>query len=336
MSERRRATQGALALLPVLPLALLVGRVWLMGNGDPQTMILLIANLSPAGLMVVLFGSLLWMVPILLLTARLAEGYRRISDPSGGWPFGLNLRVPLWLTGVAACVAVLTWQLRYLPALGAILVVIVALGFREAYPGNRLLILATGVGLPVLVLAAEYYLIFVDAVEAAVLDGQAVTGLLLLLPPLLAVFLTGPLPAFAARPAILLPALSVLILVPMLITTSYLRAPLLPLVAIEVTTEEGQEPFPPVIVGYVITAQDHVVTVMDREGAVVFVGSDRIGGQVLCPASGDDEEPAVAFLGWPADRSLIDQLLPEADTVETDRRCQGRVRSTVTDAAGGP
>lgn len=328
--ERRRDPQWALTLLSVLPLILLVGRIWLTSKGDPQTMLLLIQHLTPAGLVILVLSSLVWMAPIMVVSGRMLEAYRLISIPNDAagaapWPFRFGGHFPNWLVCAAACFATVTWQLQYLPTLGAMLMIIVALGIRQSYPDHRGLILATSLALPGLALLLQLLLLG-PAVKSAWGQDQYVTALLLGLPPLLTIFLTGPVPAFAARLATLLPAITILILVPLLATTSYLRTPLVPLVAVEVITEGNDEPFPPVMVGYVIAAEDHVVTIMQPGGSVIFVRSDRVTGQTMCPAGQREAESDVALIGWAVNRSLLNQFLPQPTDEDPDRRCQGRER----------
>ncbi|AGL19760.1 hypothetical protein [Actinoplanes sp. N902-109] len=279
--------QWGLALLPALPLILLVGRLWLSSGRDEQTMLLLVQHISPVSLIVKVASSLLWVSPIFVLVGRMLDDYRVVSvpiadAPTDPWILRLGRGIPDWLVCLAGCFATVMWELQYLPSLGAILIVIVCLGIRRHYPTRRRL--ATGVTIALPLLAAMFeYAIFGTALIAALTESSSVTVLLLGLPPVLTIILAGPLPAFAARPATLLPALSGFFLVPLLIATTYLHAPLLPLVAVEVSSGGDQEPLPPVLVGYMVTIEDHVATMMDDSGSIRFIPIDRIISQTICP-----------------------------------------------------
>ena len=332
----KRDPQWGLALLPTLPLVLLVGRLWLSSGRDEQTMLLLVQHISPVSLIVKVASSLLWVSPIFVLVGRMLDDYRVVSVPTADartdpWLLRLGRGIPDWLVGLAACFATVMWELQYLPSLCAILTVIVCLGIRRHYPDRRRLIAGTAIVLPVLAAVFEYS-IFGTALTPTAAETSVVTVLLLGSPPVLAMILAGPLPAYAARPATLLPALSVFILVPLLIAMTYLHAPLLPLVAVEVTSEADQEPLPPVLVGYMVTVEDHVATLMDPGGSIRFIPTDRIAGQTICPPPSMNPENPITVGGWSVNRSLLARIFPGPAEPEADRRCQGRIRPVAVSA----
>ena len=125
LTVERRPPSGErawlLTLLPAFPLLLLVLRVWYLARQDLQTMLLVLQSANPLGLIASLLISLLWALPATVLLLRVLYLMLLVSEaPSRSWLARAGTRMPLWVSVPAALMALLTWQLRFLPTLLAL------------------------------------------------------------------------------------------------------------------------------------------------------------------------------------------------------------------------
>jgi hypothetical protein len=309
-----------LAVLPAFPLVLLVLRLWYAGRQDTQTLLLLVQHVSPLGLLSSVLITVIWVIPTVVLTLRVLAALYLVSARRSSLLVRAADRVPDWVVAVAVAVALVSWQLRFLPTLVMLTVAALGLTVRERAPSRAAVRFACTV-LPVLVAVACYALL-APAVADALHEGDSVTLLLLALPPGLSVLLTGPVPrafAWAISHGV---ALSVAVVLPVVVGVVFLRVPVLPLVAVQTGGEEGAPT--EVIRGYTISVDDRMTTILTVEGAVRFVRSDRVESQTLCPDPGEIPRSHVDLLGWYAEESMISWLAPEPARVPEDPRCQGR------------
>jgi hypothetical protein len=164
-----------------------------------------------------------------------------------------------------------------------------------------------------------------------------VTALLLALPPGLAIFLTGPVPRRVAPALTRWAALAVALLAPVVIGAIFLRAPILPKVAVELDADPGEpvaatvdgEPGSDadgVLLGRVITVNDRMTTLLDDAGLVRFVSNERVRSQTLCPETTQVPYSVVRVHGWHAEETALEWLIPRRTTPTTDPRCAGRMR----------
>ncbi|MET7421589.1 hypothetical protein [Dactylosporangium sp. NPDC005555] len=311
--------QWLLPLLPTFPIVLLVLRLWYLSRQNVQTMLLFVQYVSPLGLLSTLVIALLWVFPALLLLTRVLGALLELSDPAAAATSRLAAaarRIPDWVVVVALVIGALTWQLRFLPLLVMVALSILGLVVRQragAAAGPS--VAATGVVLP-FAAAVLLYAFLGPAIVTALREGEPVTFVLLALPPLVTPLLTGPVPAWAARPVTHWPAVVAAFAAPFLVGVVFLRAPILPTVAVD--TDDG------LLVGSVITVDDRMTTLLDAGGTVRFVLNEQIQAKVLCDTSERPPASRVDAHGWSVEQTALTWIAPTRRPTPVDPRCEGR------------
>ena len=318
--------QWTLTLLPAVPILLLVGRLWHLSRQDLPTMLLLVQQVSPLGLLSALVITLMGVPSVVVLIARALGALLVVSAPNEGapapsWSVRRANRIPDWVVTIFAVWAALTWQMRFLPALMMIILMIVGLTTRHRYGDQPWRIRAMCVVLPGFAIAVAYVWL-APAIVNAFGDEEIVNALLLLLPPGLTILLTGPIPAFSARFVIQWPAAFAAFFSPFLVVAIFLEAPILPAVALEVDGDPGQ-PLA-VIRSNVVSVDDRMTTLLDDQGSVLFVLNDRIKSKTLCPGPEQIPYSVLDVRGWHVEQSALEWILPSRTTTPDDPRCQGR------------
>ncbi|GAA1554211.1 hypothetical protein GCM10009827_088690 [Dactylosporangium maewongense] len=310
--------QWLLPLLPTFPIVLLVLRLWYLSRQNVQTMLLFVQYVSPLGLLSTLVIALLWVFPAMLLLTRVLGALLELSDPAAAATSRLAAaarRIPDWVVVVALVIGGLTWQLRFLPLLVMVALSILGLVVRQRAAGVGAAAAATGVVLPFVAAVLEYAFLG-PAIVAALREGEPVTFVLLALPPLVTPLLTGPVPAWAARAVTHWPAVVAAFAAPFLVGVVFLRAPILPTVAVD--TDDG------LLVGSVITVDDRMTTLLDTSGTVHFVLNDSVQAKVLCDAGDRPPASTVDAHGWSVEQTALSWIAPARRPTPPDPRCEGR------------
>lgn len=315
-----------LTLLPAFPLLLLVLRVWYLSRQDLQTMLLVLQSASPLGLIASLLISLLWALPAVVLLLRVLFLLLLVSVPTDGrtpgrsWLARGGVRMPVWLSPPAALLALLTWQLRFLPTLLALALVIGGLEARRRFGAGRFTtaVLATAVPVAAGVLGLIWFL--PGIVRAFGPAHEPLTAVLLLVPPIAAPMLCGPVPAPVAR--WLLPGTAgvLALCAPILLGAGYLHTPVLPRVAVESRAEAGPAD---VQRGSLVSVDDRFTTLLDADGEVHFLPNSRITAQVLCFTGPEPPGSSVSVHGWPVEQSVLSWAAPRPLQAAPDERCRG-------------
>jgi hypothetical protein len=320
------------AALPAIPLILLALRLWLLSRGELQTMLLLIQYVSPLGMVTMLFVALIWILPAVVLTVRVLSALLVVSDPaSESRLVRLGDRLPRWVIILAAILATLTWQLRFLPLLEMMVLMIVGLGARRRYPRDSVPRQLFCIVVP-LAAALLCYIWLSPGIVNAFNAEEDVNGMLLLAPPGIAVLLTGPVPRWAARAAIRGTAIGAAIVGPLLFVVMFSRAPILPTVAMELNDPDSCRRYGTsttdasncVLLGEIITVDDRMTALLRPDGTVVFVPNDIRESQVLCATGGSPPTSRVHIRGWHIENRTLVLIIPPAARTEPDPRCQGR------------
>ncbi|MDT0530618.1 hypothetical protein RM555_16620 [Micromonospora sp. DSM 115977] len=325
--QAQQAQQWLLTLLPAFPVLLLVLRLWRLSRQDMPTMLLLVQYVSPLGLLSALLIALVWAFPLVVLVLTVLGRLLQVSAPDRFDPdrsllaYG-TVRTPGWVLVAAIALAALTWQLRFLPLLMMLALWLLALRTRLRYPDRPRLLLVTTLLLPVVAATASYAWL-APAVPAAIRDGELATALLLVVPPLGAVVLTGPVPRPVAPALTHSLAYAVAAVVPLVTGVVFLRVPLLPAVAVEVGPETG--PVREVVRGQAVTVTDRMTIVLDGRGEVRFLPNDQVRGQLLCPDPGRIPVTRVDVYGWHVEETALDWMIPRQPVGRADPRCLGRV-----------
>ncbi|MFB9710097.1 MULTISPECIES: hypothetical protein [Streptosporangium] len=326
--EQPRNQEWLLALLPAFPLLLLTMRLWYASRQDTQTLLLLVQNVSPLGLLTAVLLTTVWILPALVLSGRMLGALYWISTRGwtgadrSSWLLRAAERLPGWVVVLAVVVGLVSWELRFLPTLEMLALATAGLTVRDRFPGRRTLRVAVCYVLPA-VAAVLVYAALWPAIGQAVAARDVTTSILLLLPPGIAGLLTGPVPRVLAR--LLTHGLAVVVAVftPFLVGVVVMKAPILPLTAFQMTAD-GERDAPRVLVGYLVTSDDQMVTVLGRDGQVNFVRGDRLESKVLCP---DPDEAPVTWVnlhGWYVEKNVLSWLAPAPLQTPADPRCQGR------------
>lgn len=314
-----RNLEWLLAVLPAFPLVLLVLRLWYAGRQDTQTLLLLVQHVSPLGLLSSVLITGMWIIPAAVLLLRVLSALYLVSARRSSLLVRAADRIPDWVLVVAVGVALFAWQLRFLPTLLMLTLAVLGLTVRER-GHRRSTVRFVGVVLPLLA-AAACYVLLAPAIADAMREPDPVALLLLALPPGLSVLLTGPVPRASAWMISHGIALVAALVLPVVVGVVFLRVPVLPLVAVETTGEDG---LPPVIVGYTIAVDDRMTTFLSTEGMVRFVANGQLGAQTLCPDPAEIPHSRVDLYGWHVEESMISWLAPERAPTPDDPRCQGR------------
>ncbi|WP_327028700.1 hypothetical protein OG989_25350 [Micromonospora sp. NBC_01740] len=325
--QAQQAQQWLLTLLPAFPVLLLVLRLWRLSRQDMPTMLLLVQYVSPLGLLSALLIALVWAFPLVVLVLTVLGRLLQVSAPDRFDPdrsllaYG-TVRTPGWVLVAATALAALTWQLRFLPLLMMLALWLLALRTRLRYPDRPRLLLVATLVLPVVAATASYAWL-APAVPAAISDGELATALLLVVPPLGAVVLTGPVPRPVAPALTHSLAYAVAAVLPLVTGVVFLRVPLLPAVAVEVGPEAG--PVREVVRGQAVTVTDRMTIVLDGRGEVRFLPNDQVRGQLLCPDPGRIPVTRVDVYGWHVEETALDWMIPRQPVGRADPRCLGRV-----------
>lgn len=316
--------QWMLALLPAFPLILLILRLWYLSGQDVQTMLLLVQHVSPLGLVSTMMITLLWSVPAVILVARVLGTLLKVSAPgTESWLTTASTRTPDWVVVAVGVLAALIWQLRFLPTLLMLLLIDLGLEARVRHPDRHRVIWATCVALPLCAGAAAYAWLAPAVVEAFG-GGEPLTVTLLALPPALTVLLTGPVPARMARPVTHTVAIGGLLLAPLLVSGMFLRAPVLPTVALEVDGDPADGRAPEVLIGEVVSADDTMTAIMGSSGAVRFVPNGQLMSKVLCRSVGRPPYSRIDVHGWQVEETMLSWMAPRQPRNAPDPRCEGR------------
>ncbi|MFI6762025.1 hypothetical protein ACIBF5_23080 [Micromonospora sp. NPDC050417] len=332
----RQAQHWLLTVVPAFPLLLLVLRLWHLSRQDLATMLLLVQYVSPLGLLSALLITLVWVLPLAVLVVAALGNLLWVSapdrfDPERSLLARTTVRIPDWVVMAAVLLALLTWQLRFLPSLLMLTLSILGLHTRRRYADDRLRVRLVCVVLPISAALLAAFWLMPAVVDAARAD-ELVTVALLGVPLLLAVFLTGPIPRRVAPPLTRWVLIAAALTAPFVLGAIFLRAPILPTVAVEllpVGAAEGDRP-DTVLIGRVIAVDDRNTTLLDRRGLVRFVRNDQVWSQTLCPELEQVPYSVVRVRGWHVEETALEWAIPRRTPVDADPRCAGRLAETTT------
>ncbi|MFI6458484.1 hypothetical protein ACIBF6_43925 [Streptosporangium amethystogenes] len=313
-----RNQEWLLALLPVFPLVLLVMRLWYAGGQDSQALLLLLQNVSPLGLLSTAVLASVWMLPALVLGGRLFGTLYWISTRRSSWLVHAAERLPGWVMVLAVVIGVFSWQLRFLPTLATLTMATVGLTVRDRFPKREGLRAFFCHMLPVAT-AILFYSVLWPTIVSVFTTRDLTTLILLTLPPGATIFLTGPVPKASARMLTHGVAVAIAAFTPFLVGVTVMRAPILPLTALQVE-ENGVTQ---VIVGYLVASDDNTFTVLRLEGGVRFVSRDGFQSRVLCSDLSEVPRTSVDLYGWDVEQNMTSWLAPP-DLLPLDPRCEGK------------
>ncbi|MEV4824777.1 hypothetical protein [Micromonospora sp. NPDC049274] len=280
-AERRaRASQSFWTAVVGVPAIFSVLRLGVEAGGELQTTLLLVANVGPVNLLagfLTTAARLLstGLVAVFALGAVLAVSVDRL--PPGTLRRPLFARwadlTPAWVVVASFLLALLTWPLLYLP----LLLPAFAAAFQlrpdrlHEWVVPRLLVIAA--------LLAAYGWFLLPTLRDAAGQGELLVLALLVVPPVLALFIAGPLPDVVIRPLASLTEVAVLAML-VWAAVPVISTPVLPLTVTTVGAETGPTED---VRGHVVTTDDVNMVILQERGGVRYVPVDLVRAQVLCP-----------------------------------------------------
>lgn len=284
-NDKERDNQAFWTVAIGIPVLLSVLRLWVEAGGELQTTLLLVEHIDPINLIAALVATASWLVSALFVGALAIGGVLNASGEPGRsrrlarW----TAAAPTWVRLGSFALAAITWQLIYLP-----LLLLAAAAAFQLSPWNGRRWRGALISLGALTV---YFGLLAQTIHDAsrLASGQARTMALLLLiaPPILALFVAGPLRPWIVRPwAVVTQLIGAVLFV--WVAVPIVTTPVLPSTVTVVRSDESGQG-PDYLQGYVITSDEVNTVILSKQGAVTYVPNGRIEGVYLCPT--DDEIP---------------------------------------------
>jgi hypothetical protein len=325
-----RGSQAFWTLVVALPATLALLRLWIEAGGQLQTTLLLVANVSATNLLatMLLTGTrLITMGLVAIFAVGAILGISADAARDAGRPLRRPLfarwteATPWWFIVASFALALVTWQILYLPLLlPAFVAVFQTLPSYDELPtAQRLSSLA--------VVIALYGWLIWPTVADAWRQREFFVVLLLTIPPLLAPLIGGaiPLPMVRAMSWVVQPAVVVLLFwtaLPMI------KAPVLPLTVTTTTGEDGTSEF---IRGSVIDTDDAMTTILLEHGGVRYLDTTTVTARVLCPSEEELPVYQLRVRDYHVEDSLLEALGRRVRPVTiTDAACRNVPADTRT------
>lgn len=278
-SDPWRAGQGFWTVAVGVPAIFSVMRLWIEAGGELQTTLLLVANVGPINLLAALFTTATRLVTTGLVTVFALGAVLAVSTAGAPRRPPLFARwyamAPPWFLAAVFGIALATWQIIYLPMLvvGAVAVFQRDLAALD-WPRWRWAV-TVGVAL------AGYAWLIAPTVQDAWRTGAVFAAALMVLPPLLALAVTGPLPGWLVSPAaaLLQPGIAIVLVIA---AVPVVMTPVLPTTVTTVSTGAG---VPEEVRGHVISTDDVATVILQERGGVRYIDNDDIAARVLCPTA---------------------------------------------------
>lgn len=228
--RRARASQSFWTMVVGVPAVISVLRLGVEAGGELQTTLLLVANVDPINLMAALFTTATRFVSAGLVAVFAIGGVMLASRAPHGRP-ALFARwaesVPLWFIVASFLLALITWQVLYLP----LLLPCAAAAFQAT---SVLPAPTRGVLLVAAVLLLGYGWLVWPTVSAAAGQGEWLIVAVFALPPLLASAVPGPMSQRLTAP-LAVAAQATVLAVLTLAAVPVITTPVLPLTVTTVT-----------------------------------------------------------------------------------------------------
>ncbi|MEV4543090.1 hypothetical protein [Micromonospora echinaurantiaca] len=305
-AERRaRASQSFWTAVVGVPAVFSVLRLGVEAGGELQTTLLLVANVGPVNLLAGFLTTAARLlstalVAVFALGAVLGASVDRL--PPGGRRRPLFARwaeiTPAWFVAASFLLALVTWPLLYLP----LLVPAAAAAFQftperlHERPVPRVLIIAALLG--------GYLWLLLPTLRDAWGQGEPLPVLLLVVPPLLALGIAGPLPGAVIRPLASVTQAAVLAML-VWAALPVISTPVLPLTVTTVGSGSGATED---VRGHVVTTDDVNMVILQEQGGVRYVPVDQVRAQVLCPTEEELPRHRLRIHDFHVEDSLLEGL----------------------------
>jgi hypothetical protein len=288
------------SLVVGLPATLSVLRLWVESGGDLQITLLLVSNVSPLNLAAGLFATVAQVGAVVLIALFSAGGILQAAVQATPAQSSLRLRPPLiarvfvatptWFMVATYILAILTWRIDYLP-----LLLPAAMAAFQLSPWRSPYRLLTA-GLCVAALGAYGWLVAPAVMQAWGDAAYPLVGLLLL-PPLIAAGIAGPIPGWFARAFSVIALLGVVGIATAVFFYS-IRTPILPLVVVETTG-------PAFVRGHVVSVDDLHLVILQEQGGVRYIPIDDVGPTVLCATPEELPTTTIWLHGYHVEDSIL-------------------------------
>ena len=302
--RKARASQSFWTMVVGVPAIFSVLRLGVEAGGELQTTLLLVSNVGPVNLVAALFTTAARLVSTGLVAIFALGAVLSVSaDHAPGREIARRRPLfarwseitPAWLVVATFAVALATWKILYLP----MLVPALAATF-QVTPARLHARLVVRILLVVVPLAA-YGWVILPTLRDAARQQEIFAMALIAAPPLLALFVAGPIPAMIARPLAVVGQTAVLGML-LWAAVPVLTTPILPLT---VTTVDAGGGATQDIRGHIITVDDVDTVILQERGGVRYVPVDTVKSQVLCPSEGELPRHRL----WVRDFHVEDSLL---------------------------
>ncbi|MGS2613001.1 hypothetical protein ACVCAH_00475 [Micromonospora sp. LZ34] len=305
VERRARASQSFWTAVVGVPAVFSVLRLGVEAGGELQTTLLLVANVGPVNLLagfVTTAARLLStaLVAVFALGAVLGASVDRLPPGSRRRPLFARWSeiTPAWFVAASFLLALVTWPLLYLP----LLVPAAAAAFQftperlHERPGPRVLIIAALLG--------GYLWLLLPTLRDAWRQGEPLPVLLLVVPPLLALAIAGPLPGAVIRPLASVTQAAVLAML-VWAALPVISTPVLPLTVTTVGHDSGATED---VRGHVVTTDDVNMVILQEQGGVRYVPVDQVRAQVLCPSEEELPRHRLRIHDFHVEDSLLEGL----------------------------
>ena len=320
-ARRTRGSRSFWSAVVGVPALLSVLRLGVEAGGEPQTTLLLVANVDPINLIAALFTTAARYASAGLVATFAVGGVLLVSTPTTGdrrpalftrW----TESVPVWFVVAGFLLAAITWDLLYLP-----LLLPCAAAAAQDLPGLPGLTHRRKVLLAAVLLIGYAWLVGPTVADAAG-QGEGLVVALFTLPPLLALGVPGPLPRRLV-PLLAVTAQTAILVMMLWAAVPVLTTPVLPLTVTRIRGADGAGGEN--IRGHVVAVDDVSMVILQERGGVRYVPVDRVESQVLCPS--EDELPRYRLWvrGFHVEDSLLQGLGRHVRPVNRlDAHCRGQ------------
>lgn len=324
--RRARASQSFWTVVVGVPAVFSVLRLGVEAGGELQTTLLLVANVGPANLIAAMVTTAARLVSAGLVVVFAIGSVLAVTADAHDPELSAHRRpiftrwtetAPAWFVAAAFGLAGITWPIMYLPLLLPAIAAAFQLSPLRIHPHP----VVRG-GLVAAVLTGYAWLV-AGTVRDAWVQGEVLVVLLFVAPPVLALFVPGPVPVVTARPFALLVQPAVLALL-LWTALPVITTPVLPLTVTTVATSGGSDED---IRGHVISVDDVHTVILEERGGVRYVPVDRIESQVLCPTEGELPRYRLRLRDIHIEDSLLEGVGRQVRPVT---RIDAACRSTVT------
>ncbi|MCZ7419485.1 hypothetical protein O7605_08120 [Verrucosispora sp. WMMA2121] len=305
VERRARASQSFWTAVVGVPAIFSVLRLGIEAGGELQTTLLLVANVGPVNLLAGFLTTAARLLSTVLVAVFALGGVLAASGHPLTRPplFARWTQItPSWFVAASFLMALVTWPLLYLPLLLPTFAAAFQLRPERLHerPAVRTLIVVAAY--------AGYLWLLVPTLRDAWRQGEPLPIVLLVGPPLLALFVAGPLPSVVIRPLAPVTQLAVLVVL-VWAALPVISTPVLPLTVTTVgeagaTSVDATEE----IRGHVVTTDDVNMVILQERGGVRYVPVDQVRGQVLCPSEEELPRYRLRIHDFHVEDSLLEGL----------------------------